>query len=260
MFTEKLSRKSRVVPPAVSPYTVSLLINILLYWCDNTLLLQFQVHIRVPFSYCTFCRFWQMYDNIYPSLQYCKNPLYSMYWALSFLWAPKNHWFFFFFPFSFFLFSMFLMLQHLGPCWTRKDCPSQSRPVLRDGTWFPCQHTSNMQVNESRAQGPSSVWLLGFRRQNSFPIIIPGIRHLEMARHPRAHCEDSSFSPWLSLPFPMETTVMPPARAWSLPFLLPTLVLPHVALHAVTCLLLLETMSNKLSFQWQSSPHPAVCE
>lgn len=46
---------------------------------------------------------------------------------------------------------------------------------------------------------------------------------------------------------------MPPGHAWSLPFLLPTLVLPHVALHAVTCLFLLETMSNKLSFQWQSS-------
>ena len=155
MFTEKLSRKSRVVPPAVSPYTVSLLINILLYWCDNTLLLQFQVHIRVPFSYCTFCRFWQMYDNIYPSLQYCKNPLYSMYWALSFLWAPKNHWFFFF-PsvFSYFLCSwcfsiwglaeqektalpragQFLEMAHGSPASTPPTCkwmnPEPKAPLL----------------------------------------------------------------------------------------------------------------------------------
>ena len=157
------------------------------------------------------------------------------------------------------------MLQHLGPHWTRKDCPSQSRPVLRDGKWFPCHHTSNMQMNESRAQTPFSVWLLRFRRQNSFPIIIPGIGHLEMALHPRAHYDDPgspvlSSSPWLSLPLPMEATVTLLAHPWCLSFLLPTLVLPHVALHAVLCLLLLETMNDKLSFQWQSSPNPTVCD
>ena len=69
----------------------------------------------------------------------------------------------FFFSFSIFLFSVFLMLQHLGPRWTRKDCLSQSRPVLRDGKWFPCQHTSSMEW----IQSPNPLFCLALTLQET---------------------------------------------------------------------------------------------
>lgn len=42
--------------------------------------------------------------------------------------------------------------------------------------------------------------------------------------------------------------------------LLVDLVLPHVALQGVSCPLLLENVSNKLSFQWQLSPDRSVSQ
>lgn len=42
--------------------------------------------------------------------------------------------------------------------------------------------------------------------------------------------------------------------------LLVDLVLPPVALQGVSCLLLLENVSNKLSFQWQLSPDRSVSQ
>ena len=63
----------------------------------------------------------------------------------------------------------------------------------------------------------------------------------------------------LTLPHPFlprETTIKALAHCSSLFLCLLThLLLPHVALrHDMACLLLLGTVSNKLSFQWQLSP------
>jgi len=71
---------------------------------------------------------------------------------------------------SWLLFSVLLMLWHLGPCWPWKDCPSQGQPIPRDGKWLTYEHVCIIQTPQNRAHIPTTSFL---ELSHSVPSLIP---------------------------------------------------------------------------------------
>lgn len=94
---------------------------------------------------------------------------------------------------------VFLMLWNLGPCWPRRDCPSQDWWILKETKLIICEHAFYMKTNQSRAQTPSHLLYQAH--------ILHILRSIIPCNHPSSRHQIPEDSP--CAPEPAENTIKP---------------------------------------------------